>query len=69
MNAMPSGMIMPAVSPQASRATPSAVSDPLKPQAAVAIADKAQSKATSAYFGKRSPSGMPRSWVRPCASA
>ena len=63
MKAIASGMIAPAVSPQASRANASAVSESLKPHAAVAPAHRMHSSVTRAYFGRRSPSGAPKSCI------
>jgi hypothetical protein len=65
MNAMPSGMIHAAVSPLATRASVSAVSDCARPQASTVSADRAQPSATMRNLPNLSPIGPMMSCTEP----
>src|SRR5262249_47433387 len=64
-----SGMIQPAASPQASRATTSIGKEVASPQNSTSTEAAAQAAMTQGYLPKRSPTGPMTSCTDPCASA
>jgi len=64
-----SGMIQPAASPQARRATTSIGSEVARPQSSTSTVAAAQAAMMQGYLPKRSPTGPMTSWTEPCARA